>query len=137
MKALSLFLLRFSTGMYLVLWGLLKLIASDRANAVSDKYYSGMLSNDVMHLGIGVLQVVLGVMVIVGIYRRFGYYAQLAWYVMGIIPIMLYILDPLGLYIAESSKLTFFPSTTLLFASMILIAFKEYDTYSLDTKMQK
>jgi hypothetical protein len=50
---------------------------------------------------------------------------------------MLYIIDPFGLYIAESAKLTFFPSTTLLFASLIMIAFKEYDTLSLDSKRGK
>lgn len=78
MKALSLLLLRLSTGIYLALWGLVKLAASDTANAVSDKYYSGILSSYFINLGLGSVQVLVGVMVIVGFYRRIGYFAQLA-----------------------------------------------------------
>ncbi len=38
------------------------------------------------------------------------------------------------LYWVSSPKLTFFPSTTLFFASMIMIACKEFDTRCLDAK---
>ena len=134
MKALSLLLLRISTGLYLVFWGIVKLASSDKASALSDKYYSGLISGDLINLGIGSLQVTVGTLVVVGLFRRFSYYGQLIWYVVGLLPILTYIIDPFGAYIADSSKLTFFPSTTLLFAALVLVVFKEYDAYSIDAK---
>ncbi len=137
MKALSLLLLRISTGIYLLLWGLLKLQASDTAVSISNKYYFGLISGDVVNTGLGVLQIAVGLAVMLGLFRNISYVAQLVWYVLGLLPIMAYILDPFGLYLVEAPKLTFFPSTTLLFASIVLIAFREYDTMSLDSKRRK
>ncbi|MEP2653432.1 MAG: hypothetical protein ABJH06_15730 [Paraglaciecola sp.] len=134
MQAVSLLLLRVSTGLYLIFWGIVKLVAADKANAVSDKYYNGLLSGDLINLGLGSLQVIVGALVVIGLFRRISYYGQLVWYIIGLLPILPYIIDPFGKYIADSSKLTFFPSTTLLFASLVLIAFKEYDSYSVDAK---
>ena len=134
MKALSLLLLRLSTGIYLILWGVVKLAATDKANAVSDKYYGGFLSGDIINLGLGSLQVLLGALVCIGFARVFSYSAQLIWYIAGIVPIMVYILDPFGRYLTDEAKLTFFPSTTLLFASLVLVAFREYDSLSIDAK---
>ncbi|WP_289030267.1 hypothetical protein [uncultured Paraglaciecola sp.] len=134
MQAISLLLLRVSTGLYLIFWGTVKLATTDKANAVSDKYYHGLLSGDLINLGLGSLQVIIGALVVTGLFRRISYYGQLVWYVMGLLPILPYIIDPFGKYIADSAKLTFFPSTTLLFASLVLIVFKEYDSYSVDAK---
>ena len=76
----------------------------------------------------------IGVLVILGLARSVSYAGQLLFYLVGIIPIIVYILDPLGLYLVEAPKLTWFPSTTLLFASLVIIAFKSEDTLSLDHK---
>jgi len=137
MKAISLLLLRLSTGIYLMLWGMVKLAAVDMANAVSDKYYGGYLSGEMINLGLGSLQVIIGALVALGVARTFSYTAQLVWYIAGILPIMVYIIDPFGKYIADGAKLTFFPSTTLLFASMVIIAFREFDDLSIDAKRGK
>lgn len=137
MKAISLLLLRLSTGIYLVLWGIVKLVATNRANAVSDRYYGGIISGDTINLGLGSLQVLVGALVIIGFARSFAYTAQLIWYVAGLLPILVYIVDPFGMYFTEEAKLTFFPSTTLLFASWVMIVFKEYDTISIDAKRLK
>ena len=134
MKAISLLLLRLSTGIYLVLWGLVKLINQGVADRVSDTYYAGIISGQTINLGLGALQILVGVMVILGLMRAMSYWAQLLWYVAGIIPIIAYIFDPFAVYLVENAKLTFFPSTTLLIASWVLILFKEYDTVSLDAK---
>ena len=134
MKATTLLLLRLSTGTYLVLWGLVKLLSQTKAVAVSEKYYSGLLSADIVNYVIGGVEVVAGVLVILGLLRSISYLIQLLFYIAGLLPILPYILDPFGAYLVESAKLTFFPSTTLLFASLVLIAFKEFDTMSLDHK---
>jgi hypothetical protein len=66
--------------------------------------------------------------------RKFLYWAQLAWYLAGLIPIVAYIVTPFAAYLVENRRLTFCPSTTLLFASWVLILFKNYDTMLLDAK---
>lgn len=137
MKSITLLLLRASTGVYLMLWGLLKVVATEKATGVSQKYYAGLLDGQLLNYALGALQTTVGLLVVLGLFRNIIYKVQAAWYLLGLLPIMLYIIDPFGLYIAESAKLTFFPSTTLLFASLIMIAFKEYDSLSLDNKRGK
>jgi uncharacterized membrane protein YphA (DoxX/SURF4 family) len=137
MKSISLLLLRASTGIYLMLWGLLKVVATEKATGVSQKYYSGLLDGQLLNYALGALQITVGLLVVLGLFRAIIYKVQAAWYLLGLLPIMLYIIDPFGLYIADTAKLTFFPSTTLLFASLVMIAFKEYDTLTLDSKRGK
>lgn len=136
MKALTLLLLRLSTGIYLILWGLIKLQAKDMAVGVSDKYYGGVLSSDLLNYGVGVVEVVVGLLVVLGLMRSIAYAGQVVFYFIGAAAIIANLIDPFGLFLAAGPKLTFFPSWTLLFASLIIIAFKEYDTYSIDAKRQ-
>jgi len=138
MKSISLLLLRLSTGVYLALWGLMKVFEPEKAAGVSAKYYGGILSGQIVNYGLGALQVLLGLLVIIGLFRRFTYSAQALWYFFGLASIISYVIDPFGILgIAPSQKLTFFPSTTLFFASLIMIAFKEEDNISLDRKFGK
>jgi len=134
MKSISLLLLRASTGICLMLWGAMKIIATDRATGISQKYYAGLLDGQLLNYVLGSGQVLLGLLVVLGLFRTITYAAQAVWYFAGLVPILVYIIDPFGLYIASEAKLLFFPSTTLFFASLIMIAFKEYDTASLDHK---
>jgi len=136
MQSLSLLLLRFSTGMYLILWGVLKFASKEAAVSISDKYYGGIASVDLVNAALGCFEIIVGLLVILGLFRAFAYKAQAAIYLFGVLAIAPYIIDPFGLYIASAPKLTFFPSTTLFFASLIMLAFKEFDTRSLDAKRQ-
>ena len=136
-KAISLLLLRFSTGIYLSLWGIDKLINAEHAVNLSDRFYGGLLSSSALITVQGVVQVALGLAVVLGLFRGITYWAQLAWYLIGILPIIGYILDPFGAYLVETGRLTWFPSTTLLFASWVIILFKDYDLLSLDAKRNK
>ena len=132
LKPISLLLTRVSLGLYLMFWGVVKLTAADKAVAVSEKYYGGIISSSVMNYGLGIVQVAIGMLVVIGLFRLIAFYAQAVIYCVGLLAITKYIVDPFGLYLAESSKLTFFPSTTLFFASLIMIAFMEEDTLSVD-----
>lgn len=136
MKAVSLLLLRLSTGIYLMLWGFMKLGAKDQAVGVSEKYYDGLLSGDLVNYAVGGVEMVIGLLVVLGLLRSVAYLGQLALYFVGAAAIIINLVDPFGLYIAASAKLTFFPSWTLLFASIVLIAFKSDDTMSLDAKRE-
>lgn len=137
MKAISLLLLRLSTGIYLILWGFVKLGAKDMAVSVSDKYYNGLISGDMINYTLGAAEVLIGLLVVLGLFRSISYLGQLAFYLVGALAIITSLVDPFGAYLASSAKLTFFPSWTLLFASFALIAFKDEDTMSLDSKLGK
>ena len=137
MKSISLLLLRISTGIYLILWGIMKFIKTEVATGISQKYYAGLLDGQILNYALGSAQVLLGLLVVLGLFRTFAYAGQAVWYLAGLLPIIGYVLDPFAWYLVGSGKLTFFPSTTLLFASLIMIAFKEYDTASLDEKLAK
>ena len=130
MKAISLLLLRLSTGIYLMLWGFMKLGAKDKAVGVSDKYYDGLLSADLVNYSVGGVEMLIGLLVVLGLLRSIAYLGQLAFYLVGAAAIITSLINPLG----EGSVLIFFPSWTLLFASLVLIAFKSDDTMSLDSK---
>lgn len=135
MKALSLLLLRLSTGIYLILWGLVKLGSKDMAVKVSETYYNGIISGDMINYTLGGAEVIIGSLVVLGLFRNISYLGQLAFYLVGALAIISSLLDPFGLYLASSAKLTFFPSWTLLFASLVIIAFKDEDTITLDNKL--
>lgn len=136
MKAWTLLLTRISTGLLLVLWGAIKLGAPEKAKGVSEKYYAGLVSADSIVMLMGVAQVALGILVCIGLWRKVVYPAQAVVLGVGLLAIWSYILDPLGLYLTADAKPLFFPSTTVFFATLIMIFFKEDDHLSLDAKRQ-
>ena len=133
MKALTLLLLRLTTGALLIIWGLIKINAPQVATSVSDKYYSGVLSADNLHMPLGIGQALLGVLVILGVFRNIVYPIQAVVLGLGAAAIWKYIADPLGLYLLteETRQVLFFPSSTVFIAALVLIAFKDYDRFSL------
>lgn len=82
MKAISLLLLRLSTGIYLMLWGFMKLAAKDRAVGVSEKYYDGLLSGDFVNYSVGAIEMLIGLLVVLGLFRSIAYMGQLAFYLL-------------------------------------------------------
>ncbi len=137
MKAINLLLLRLSTGLYMIIWGAPKLINTGDAVERTNRYYGGLISGDMVVLAMGLVQVVVGALVMLGLFRNISYKAQAAVYFLGLILIIKYILDPFGLYWADRAHITWFPSTTLFFASLVLMSYKSDDTISLDHKRGK
>ncbi|WDI33081.1 hypothetical protein PUV54_07715 [Hyphococcus flavus] len=134
MKAGLLFALRTSTGLLLIIWGVLRVMSTDTAVRLSETYYSGMLSTEALILPLAYGQIILGALVILGLFRVIIYPLQALVLVGGAVAIWKFLADPLGLYLLteETRKILFFPSTTVAVASLIIIAFKEYDAFSLD-----
>jgi uncharacterized membrane protein YphA (DoxX/SURF4 family) len=134
MRALSLLLLRLTTGALLMIWGFIKIAAPDVAIGVSDKYYQSYLSAKDIQMALGGAEIVLGVLVILGLFRSMVYPLQTLVLGLGLAAIWKYIADPFGMYLLtrETSQVLFFPSTTVFAATLILLAFREYDTLSAD-----
>lgn len=139
MKAISLLLLRLSTGLLLILWGMPRILTPERGIGLSDTYYKGLLNSETIQQGIGIAEVALGVLVILGFLRIIVYPIQAIVLGLGAGFIADRIANQVtGLFgidlLAEPGRfdLLFFPSTTVFFATLVLLAFKEYDTISID-----
>lgn len=137
MKAFTILGVRVSTGLLLVLWGVIKLAAPANAIGVSNKYYGGLISADGLQTVLGGAEIGLGLLVCLGLLRKIAYPAQAIILFLGVAFIWTHILDPLGLWlVAEEDRRTlFFPSLCVFFATLVPLAFKEDDRLALDRKL--
>ena len=136
MKAISLLILRVSTGLLLIVWALVRLGAPEIGANVSDKYYGGLGNAAMIQTIWGIALLVIGVLCILGLWRKYSYAAQAVVLVTGALAIWKYLLDPLGLYLLtrETSQILFFPSLGMAAATLVLLAFRDEDTLSVDAK---
>ena len=137
MKSASLLALRLSTGLLLVVWGSLRLIMPETGPGLASTYYGGIMSAQSLQVAFGAAEVLLGLLVCLGLFRRVVYPLQSLVLVLGTLAIGKYLLDPLGLWLLdrESSQILFFPSLTVAAATIVLIAFRDFDRLSLDARI--
>jgi uncharacterized membrane protein YphA (DoxX/SURF4 family) len=130
----SLLLLRAGTGLLLVLWGALRVISPDTGPGLADKYYSGLLGIQALQIAYGIAEIVIGALVVLGLFRRLAYPLQALILVPGALMLWRYLLDPLGAWLMsrEDSQILFFPSIVVAAATLVLIAFRDFDRLSLD-----
>ncbi|MEO8141227.1 MAG: hypothetical protein ABI617_01065 [Sphingomicrobium sp.] len=138
-KAASLLLLRIGTGLLLILWGALRVISPAAGPGLSNKYYGGFLDVQSLQIGFGAAEVITGLLVVVGLFRRISYALQAFILVPGAIVLWRYLLDPMGMYLLdrESSQILFFPSITIAAATLVLLAFQDDDRWSLDAFLRR
>ena len=136
-KASSLLLLRIGTGLLLILWGALRVMSPAAGPGLANKYYSGFLDLQGLQIGFGVAEVVIGLLVVIGLFRRVSYLLQAVILVPGALILWRYLLDPMGIYLLdkETSQILFFPSITIAAATLVLLAFRDEDRWSLDHKL--
>ncbi len=136
-KAASLLFLRLSTGLLIILWGLIKVMQPTMGSGVANKYYAGVGSAISLQMPWGLFQIAIGLLVILGLFRRFVYPLQAAILCIGALAIWKYLLDPFGMYLLsrEDSQILFFPSLCLAAATLVIWAFRDEDKLSLDEKL--
>ena len=134
LKNVSLLLLRISLGWLMVLWGYDKISNVDHAVRVSEGFYGGLITGAGIWQAAGFAQVVLGLVVVAGIFRRFSYPVLLTVTGITLLAVWKSILDPFGL-VTDGGNLIFFPSSTIFFAGLALVAFRADDVLSLDARM--
>ncbi|MEL6111621.1 MAG: hypothetical protein AAFR20_02355 [Pseudomonadota bacterium] len=135
MKALSLLLLRVSTGGLLVWWGLLRLLKPATGPRLSGKYYNNLLDGEQMQMILGGAEMALGALIILGLLRFIVYPAQALFLGVSTVFIWKHLVDPLSLFLWEEgtqANLLFYPSSTVFFATLVLLAFKSDDGLALD-----
>lgn len=134
LKPWSLLLLRIGTGLLLVVWGSLRLISPEAGPGLADKYYAGLMKLATAQLAFGAAEILIGLLVVLGLFRRIVYPLQALILVPGTLLVWRYLIDPLGLYLMskEDSQILFFPSITVAAACLVLLAFRHDDTLSFD-----
>ncbi|MGH6632105.1 MAG: hypothetical protein ACREB0_01985 [Sphingopyxis sp.] len=139
LKSGSLLLLRVGTGLLLMLWGALRLMSPDAGPGLAEKYYSGFMGMQAIQIAFGAAEALIGLLVVAGLWRRIAYPLQALVLVLGAIVLWRYLLDPMGLYLLEreASQILFFPSITVAAASLVLLAFREADGWSLDALLAR
>ncbi len=140
MKASTLLILRFTTGMLLVVWGVRKLLDSELGPRLSEAFYNNLLSAEMLQFPLAAGEVLLGLLVVFGALRKITYPLQAVVLGIGALVIWRHLFDPLSLFLWEEgsrANILFFPSTTIFAASLILLAFREYDTLSIDAKLKR
>lgn len=130
----SLLIMRIGTGMLLVIWGLVRVMGG-RGEALANKYYGGAGANETFQLVFGCAEIVLGLLVVLGLLRRYTLIGSAIILVGGALPIWKHFLDPFGQYLfanPDDANILFFPSLTIAGAALALIALRELDTLALD-----
>lgn len=139
LRAGSLLLLRMGTGLLLMLWGGLRVMTPDTGPGLADKYYSGFMDAPALQVVFGAAEVLIGLLVVVGLFRRIAYPLQALVLVPGALLLWRYLLDPMGAWLMnpEDSQILFFPSIIVAAATLVLIAFREHDRGSLDAALTR
>ena len=140
MKSGLLLALRASTGLLLIIWGSLRAFSPEKGVGLADKYYGGAVNTETIQAAFGWSEIALGLLVIAGLFRIIAYPLQALILVGGVLPIWKHILDPRGMYLFgadERANILFFPSTTVAVAALILLAFRDYDTLTLDRALKR
>lgn len=133
MKRWSLFLLRVSTGWLLVLWGLDKLVNVEHSLAVAERFYLGMGATAWFLHAFGVFEVVVGLLVVLGAWRRAAYPVALLILAVSGLSVWKSILDPWG-WVLEGTNVLFYPSLVIFAGALVMWAFRDEDTIALDAR---
>lgn len=138
MKSASLLFLRISTALLIIIWGVIKIRTPESAIGISEKYYGGMVSAEMLQMPWGIFQIGVALLVILGLFRRIVYPVQALMLVLGALAIWNHLLDPFSLFLfsgKDQANILFFPSLCLAAATLVTWAFRDQDTMSLDVKL--
>lgn len=131
MKRWGLFLLRVSTGWLLVLWGIDKLVNVDHSVRVAETFYFGIGAQRVLLNAFGVVEALIGVCVVLGVWRRRLYPVMTALLAVTAIGVWRSILDPWG-WVLEGSNVLFYPSLIILAGALVLWGTIDEDALALE-----
>lgn len=126
MKIWTLLLLRISLGWLLVIWGADKVFNVEHGLAVANKFYFGFLATEGALQIAGLLQILVGIAVVLGIYRRWVYPLQALFNAASLLAVLQSVIDPWS-WVFEGSNALFYPSLIIFAASLLLIAYRDED----------
>ena len=132
MKKGALLFLRLSIAYLLVIWGADKLVNPEHGLAVSQGFYSGLFGGRGLMPVYGGIQIALGVLLALGVARRFLYPAVAAITGTTLLGVWRSVVDPWGWYL-EGANVLFYPSAIIFAAVLALWALRDEDRLALET----
>lgn len=135
-QAASLFALRLSMAGLMFWWGLIKVLNTGVGQAVSNTFYWGLFTHDLLLIGFGWFQIVIAALLAMGLLRGPVLWVQLIMSVFVALTIWDSLIDPFWLWMPGDKpprvNSLFYPSLIIAAASWVLIALREADTIALD-----
>lgn len=132
----TLLLLRVSLGLLMIWWGLDKLVNVEHGVRVAEGFYLGIGAAPALLQVFGVIQILLGLLVIIGLLRRFAYPALAAITLVTALGVWKSILDPWGWVLGRTNAL-FYPSLIIFAGALVMWAFIPEDTLSVDGRRRR
>jgi putative oxidoreductase len=133
MKRYTLLLSRLALGGLMVWWGLDKILHMQHALAVSQSFYLGWVMTPAVWRGLGGLQVGLGILLMLGVGRRWTYPLLLLVTGVSLLAVWRSVVDPFGWW-SSDTELLFYPSIIIFASAAVLAAFRDEDRMALGTQ---
>lgn len=136
-QAVALCALRVSLGMLLVWWGLARIVKPAMGVGVQKKFYLGFFDSVDLQYVFGFIEVGVGLLIVVGLWRRYAVPLQLM--ITGFSATMIWsaLLDPFALWLPVEKvagfQHLFYPTVIGLCAAMVIVVFREHDRFNLDS----
>jgi putative oxidoreductase len=130
-KPIALLTLRVSIALLVLLWGLDKLLDPEHALRVSDSFYMGLLSWPGLMPVLGIAQVAVAGLAMVGLFRPAVDPLVLLINLGSLAGVWRSIVDPWGWFL-EGTNVLFFPSLIVAAGCLVLIAFQDQESLVLD-----
>lgn len=133
MKAYALLALRISIALLVFFWGIDKVLNPDHAIGVSDRFYFGLLSLPALLPLLGVTQVIVAILALLGLFRRWVDPVVLLINLGSMMAVWRSIVDPWG-WILDGTNALFFPSLIVTAGCLVLLAFHDQEAFVLDAR---
>lgn len=133
MRHITLMLLRVSLGWLMVVWGVDKLSNVDHAVRVSEGFYLGVLTGPDALKVFGAVQTLAGLLIVLGVGRRFVYPFLLAVTGATLLAVWKSIIDPWGFFL-KGGNVVFFSSAVIFAGALLVHAFRSDDKLSVDER---
>lgn len=134
---LALAALRVSLGLLIFWWGMMRVVAPAKGIGLQKKFYFGLFPGEDLQLMFGYAQVLIGLLVVVGLFRFVVVPAQLMICLFSAATILPALLDPFALWLPfdkiSPAQHLFYPSVIIACAGVLMLLFREQDKYNLDT----
>lgn len=130
-------LLRISMGLFLLLWGVDKLLDTEGAGRIFDNFYHVPVG-PVLVRGAAVVEILVAICLAVGLFRRVSAWAALLMISVSTIGSWKQILDPWGLLgLTDGGTHLFLASIPLVAVAVVLVLNASDDTLALDTRLHR
>jgi putative oxidoreductase len=132
--ALALLILRLSLGIFLLLWGIEKLVIPERTVGIYGKFYGITITTSIAPL-LGIAQITLSLALLGGLWRRWSYGLATLLHAYSVTTSWQFLIDPWGLIGGEVKHL-FLAGVPVLAGFVALYMLRELDLWTIDAKRQ-